>query len=84
MTTPSFINHDFIPAVTRELDRRTSDDIEVALLWNPSTDQVVVSVIDKRGADSLRFEVAARDALKAFHHPYAFAPAGDLGTALAA
>ena len=84
MTTPNFVNQDAVPAVTRELDRRTSDGIEVALLWNPGTDQVVISVVDGRGGGSLRFEVAARDALEAFHHPYAFAPTGDRGTALAA
>ena len=74
MTTPNFVNQDAVPAVTRELDRRTSDGIEVALLWNPGTDQVVISVVDGRGGGSLRFEVAARDALEAFHHPDLSAP----------
>jgi DNA-binding CsgD family transcriptional regulator len=74
MTIRNLANQDAVPAETRELDRRTSDRIEVALLWHPGSDQVVISVVDGRGGGSLRFEVAARDALEAFHHPYLSAP----------
>jgi hypothetical protein len=63
-----------VPAVTRELDARTSDGIEVRLLWNPRTDQALVSVADRCRGEAFQFEVAAKDALQAFHHPYAFAP----------
>jgi hypothetical protein len=69
---------------TRELDRRNSDGIEVALLWNPRADQVLISVTDTRRGGTLEFEVAPRYALEAFHHPFAFAPPGCNGTAVAA
>lgn len=36
-----------VPAVIRELDRRRSFGIEVALLWNPRTDHVFISVVDE-------------------------------------
>jgi hypothetical protein len=70
--------------VTRELDHRKSDGIEVALVWNPRTDQVLISMVDERRGGTLEFEVAARDALEAFHHPFAFAPANCRGNLLAA
>ena len=57
----------------RELDRRTGDGIEVRLLWNADTDQVVVSVHDARTVESFELEVATGDALFAFQHPYAYA-----------
>ena len=57
----------------RELDRRTSDGIDVRLLWNSVTDQVVVAVHDARTDASFELQVAAGDALFAFHHPYAYA-----------
>jgi hypothetical protein len=78
------INRTSIDRSTRELDRRRSDGIEVALLWNARTDQVLISVTDTRRGGTLEFEVAARYALEAFHHPFAFAPPGCNGAALAA
>jgi hypothetical protein len=56
----------------RELDRRTSDGIEVRLLWNSRTDRLLVAVEDTRGSDSFDIEVAAEDALQAFRHPFAY------------
>jgi hypothetical protein len=56
----------------RELDRRTSDGIDVRLLWNSVTDQVVVAVHDARTAQSFELPVPAGDALFAFHHPYGY------------
>jgi hypothetical protein len=65
----------------RELDRRTTDGIDVRLLWNSLTDQVVVAVHDARTAESFEVQVAAGDAVFAFHHPYAFASCpGPLGS----
>jgi hypothetical protein len=57
----------------RELDRRMSDGIDVRLLWDSVTDQVVVAVRDARTLESSELQVAAGDALFAFHHPYAYA-----------
>jgi hypothetical protein len=57
----------------RELDHRTTDDVDVRLLWNPDTDQVSVEVIDVPSGALLRFRVDGRLALDAFQHPYAYA-----------
>jgi hypothetical protein len=59
--------------VIRELDRRRRDGIDVRLLWNQTDDQVVVAVFDAKTGDAFELEVEGRDALDAFHHPYAHA-----------
>ena len=58
---------------TRELDFRSSDGLEVALLWQPETNRVSVSVFDSRSGDDFTLEVDPAEALDAFHHPYAHA-----------
>jgi hypothetical protein len=60
--------------LVRELDFRTSDGIDVRLLWNPSSNRVSVAVDDRRLGESLVFDVEPANALHAFHHPYAYAP----------
>jgi hypothetical protein len=58
----------------RELDHRTSDRIDVRLLWRESDDTVLVAVADEKTGD--RFTIEVRDgerALDVFHHPYAYA-----------
>jgi hypothetical protein len=57
----------------RELDQRTADGIDVRLLWDARTSQIFIAVEDHRGGGSQTFEVDGRDALAAFHHPYAYA-----------
>jgi len=60
--------------LTRELDRRESDGIEVRLLWRPHDDTALVAVSDARTGES--FSVEVRDgerAVDVFHHPYAYA-----------
>ncbi len=57
----------------RELDRRSSDGIDVQLLWHPRTNQLFVAVDDARGGESFELEVDGADALDAFRHPYAYA-----------
>jgi hypothetical protein len=62
------------PQNTIELDTRTTDGIEVRLLWSKAEDRVTVTVRDMRSGEF--FEVAVRDhesALDVFHHPYAYA-----------
>jgi hypothetical protein len=62
------------PQNTFELDTRTTDGIEVRLLWNKAEDRVTVTARDVRSGEF--FEVAVRDhesALDVFHHPYAYA-----------
>jgi hypothetical protein len=57
----------------RELAHRTSDGLEVSLLWRPRENHVTVRVLDSRTGDS--FELAAGDdsPLDVFYHPYAYA-----------
>jgi hypothetical protein len=57
----------------RELARRTSDGIEVRLLWNSQTDRVSVTVQDERSGESFELEVDSADALAAYRHPYTYA-----------
>ena len=57
----------------RELDHRNSDGIDVRLLWNQRTNGVSMAIEDTHLGQSLTFDVEARDALAAFHHPYAYA-----------
>ena len=68
----------------RELDHRSSDDIEVTLLWSARTNGVFVLVMERRTEALFHFEVAPEATLDAFHHPYAYAQDVELQDALAA
>ena len=68
----------------RELDHRSSDDIEVTLLWSARTNRVFVLVLEQRTEALFHFEVPPAEALAAFHHPYAWAEPVHLQDALAA
>ncbi len=60
--------------ITRELDRRTGDGIEVRLLWCQDDGRVTVAVSDTK--TGVAFELPVREgerALDVFHHPYAYA-----------
>ena len=61
----------------RELDHRTSDGIDVRLLWNSATNRVTVRVHDTKLGESFELDVDGADALDAFHHPYAYAGRDD-------
>jgi hypothetical protein len=57
-----------------ELDRRTTDGIDVRLLWSPEDGRVVVAVDDAKTGEAFTVEVPERDkALEVFRHQYAFA-----------
>jgi hypothetical protein len=59
--------------ITRELDRRTSNGIEVRLLWSQADGHVTVAVTDTKTDEA--FELTVREgerALEVFHHPYAY------------
>ncbi len=59
--------------LTRELDSRTSDGIEVRLLWNEHDGRVSVAVSDAKTGDSFAVEVREGErALDVFHHPFAY------------
>jgi hypothetical protein len=68
----------------RELDRRTSNGIDVRLLWQPQRNRVSVVVTDRRVDGSFDFEVDPADALEAFHHPYVYASRDGVAHAFAA
>jgi hypothetical protein len=63
-------------AEIRELDHRAGDGMEVWLLWNAETEDVLVSVAEEDGV-VIEFKVPPADALDAFHHPYVYAPYDD-------
>ena len=57
----------------RELAQRTTNGIDVTLLWTESTNTVAVAVLDTNSGEELEFEIDGRFALDAFNHPYAYA-----------
>jgi len=61
----------------KELAYREQDGLEVALLWDPRSNDVCVDVSDQRDDSFLRIPVAGLFALEAFHHPYAYARAAE-------
>ena len=66
----------------RELDRRSGDGIDVALLWRRRDNRLIVSVSDAKTGCAFDIEVreSAR-ALDVFHHPYAYAARWGVDTA---
>jgi hypothetical protein len=58
--------------VARELDHRESDGIAVTLVWYEDSDRIAVRVVDSESDEEFELAIAARDALDAFHHPYAY------------
>ena len=57
---------------SRELAFRSTNGIDVFLIWYPVDDSLAVVVIDEN-ADSFELVVTAEDALDVFEHPYAYA-----------
>jgi hypothetical protein len=60
--------------LVRELDHRTSDRIDVWLLWRECDGRLFVAVSDERTGD--RFTIDVRDGERAFdvfQHPFAYA-----------
>jgi hypothetical protein len=55
----------------RELARRVSGGIEVALYWSPLDNSTAIEVWDGASEVSLVFAVAPERALEAFYHPFA-------------
>jgi hypothetical protein len=74
-----------------ELAYREGGGVQVALLWDPETNDLTVTVVDGGSGDSFVVSVESTDALDAFRHPYAYAarsgvpflpPAGELALTL--
>jgi hypothetical protein len=59
-------------ATRRELAHRMGDGLHVTLFWSKPADRVTVEVLDERLDERFEFDVEGRDALDAFHHPYAY------------
>jgi hypothetical protein len=57
----------------RELAHRESDGLEVTLLWQPDTDQLLVAVLDTRQGDAFSVPVDEASPLDVFEHPFAHA-----------
>jgi len=55
----------------RELARRVSGGIEVALYWSPLDDSTTVEVWDTLFDETIVFGVPPERALEAFYHPFA-------------
>ena len=55
----------------RELARRASGAIEVALYWSPLDDSTTVEVWDAVSDETIVFDVPPERALEAFYHPFA-------------
>ena len=60
-------------APLRELDVRTSDGIDVRLLWSPHDGALLLEVDDAELQTRLVLPVPPDEAMLAFHHPFAWA-----------
>jgi hypothetical protein len=60
-------------APLRELAHRSSNGVDVTMLWDPATDEVRVAVVDFEVGEA--FDVLVRDAnpMDVFNHPYFYA-----------
>jgi len=58
-----------------DLASRNAAGIEVSLLWRRATNTVSVYAVDEREGTAVEFAVDACDAMDAFWHPFAYAPA---------
>jgi hypothetical protein len=64
------------PNQTQELAQRANDGVEIRLLWNRGDGRLTITVVDSRTGES--FDLVAesgKEALDAFHHPFAYAAA---------
>jgi len=61
------------PVAVQELAHRNQNRLEVTLLWDPTSNEVCVDVIDHVDDTAFRLPIAGHLALDAFHHPYAYA-----------
>jgi hypothetical protein len=58
----------------KELDHRVNDGIAVWLLWDPTSDSCIVSVVDGKSGEAFEVPVARGErALDVFQHPFAYA-----------
>lgn len=58
----------------RELARRASGGLEIALYWSASDDGTTIEIWQPATGELLAFSVAQETALDAFYHPFAHVP----------
>ena len=71
---PPLADHAAMTDSFRELDLRSHDRIDVAMLWRKEDDLVVITVSD--GQTGTEFAIYVREdeqPLDVFHHPFAYA-----------
>ena len=56
-----------------ELAQRSSNGLDVSLLWSPTTNRLFVAVADDRTGDRFTIDAPADQALEVFNHPFAYA-----------
>ena len=56
-----------------ELAHRTTNGLDVALLWNQHTGRLLVAVFDSRTACAFTLDTPSHRALGVYHHPFAYA-----------
>jgi len=56
-----------------ELAHRTSNGLDVSLLWSRRTGRLVVTVNDTRTDESFSLDAPRHRALDVFRHPFAYA-----------
>ena len=61
----------------RELARRASVGVDVTLYWQPTLDELIVSVWDERQGAYFEIRPQRYLALDVYHHPYAYADLAD-------
>ena len=59
--------------IRRELAHRSNAGIDVTLLWNEQTDELLVTALDSSTGELLELPAASERALDVFHHPFAYA-----------
>ena len=58
----------------RELAHRSNDGLDVALVWDQGSDNLAVTVRDRRSGTAFELVTdSGSEALDAFHHPFAHA-----------
>jgi hypothetical protein len=60
-----------------ELAERSNDGLEVRLLWNRGTGEIVLELTDGRTGTTREVQVADDRALDAFQHPFAYVKHAD-------
>jgi hypothetical protein len=60
-------------APLRELAHRSSNGVDVTMLWDPATDQVRVAVVDFEIGEAFDVLVADANPMDVFNHPYFYA-----------